>query len=953
MKNVTIGHLNINSLRNKIEALKDVITQTFDIFFVSETKIDASFPNNQFCIPGYKMFRKDRNCYGGGLCFYINDNMFCKQLNEHDMPTDIEAIFLEIKIKTRKWLFIGAYKPPNQSEEYFLNNISNCLTSYLEKFDNVLILGDLNMVPENKKLQTFLDSYSIENLIKEPTCFKGKPSLIDVMITNHKNYFKSTCLVDTGISDFHKLTAASMKTYLAKGPPRIQLYRDYKNFDKNCFKNDLKEKINSIKNRDYSIFEATFLKVLNFHAPLKQKVLRANHNAFMTKALRKAIMRRSCLKNKYIKNRTNENWNTYKAQKNFCTNLLRKTKRNYFSNLNLKKICDNKTFWKKVKPYFSEKGIPTNKISLVENNKPISDEQEISKIFNKYFVNMTKSLNLKQVSLKTSNINSIIANFSNHISILKIRSRNISSEEFYFKKVSEQEVQKVILELNPKKSALSGCLPVDILQENIDIYLKILTDIINETFVTCSFPNELKLAEIIPIFKKKDALDKQNYRPISLLSYMSKILERIIHNQINDYIEPYFSNLLTGFRKNHNTQNSLLNMIEKWKEFLDKGKYVNVIIMDLSKAFDTINHYLLTAKLYEYGFSHNSMQFILSYLQNRTQRTNVNYKFSLWEKITSGVPQGSILGPLLFNIYINDIFLFTENSFLSNYADDSTLYTTDVDLQNANNKIRVDFLILQNWFYENFMVLNTDKCHFMCFGNSVEYKQDLMITSNSNIPYTEQQELLGITIDSKSNFDLHIKFLCKKVGQKLNALSRVSPFLKDEQKKVLYNSFFRGQFNYCPLIWTFCSRYSNNLINRLHERALRLATNNYEDNFDMILSSAKESTIHEKNIQTLLIEVYKFLNNLSPPIMSEIFSLRQSNYNLRKHRELQTERKNTIKYGTDSIIYKSTQIWGNLPQLYKNIPSLNIFKKNIKTITNNLCQCKLCRNYVANVGYID
>ena len=173
------------------------------------------------------------------------------------------------------------------------------------------------MVPENKKLQTFLDSYSIENLIKEPTCFKGKPSLIDVMITNHKNYFKSTCLVDTGISDFHKLTAASMKTYLAKGPPRIQLYRDYKNFDKNFFKNDLKKRINSIKNRDYSIFEATFLKALNFHAPLKQKVLMANHNAFMTKALRKAIMRRSCLKNKYIKNRTNENWNTYKAQKNF------------------------------------------------------------------------------------------------------------------------------------------------------------------------------------------------------------------------------------------------------------------------------------------------------------------------------------------------------------------------------------------------------------------------------------------------------------------------------------------------------------------------------------------------------------------------------------------------------------------------------------------------------------
>ena len=270
-------------------------------------------------------------------------------------------------------------------------------------------------------------------------------------------------------------------------------------------------------------------------------------------------------------------------------------------------------------------------------------------------------------------------------------------------------MKKIIKYLNTKKYALSSCSPVSILINSIDTYLPILTDIINDSIKNGVFPDELKLAAVIPLFKKADPFDKSNYRPVSLLSHMSKVFERIIYNQINEYIEPFLSNLVTGFRKNHNTQHSLLKMLESFKEALDKGNSVSAIFMDLSKAFDTLNHDLLIAKLEAYGFSVNSHSYIHSYLHKRLQKTNINNNYSLWKEIFTGVPQGSILGPLLFNMYINDIFLFVDEAFLSNYADDTVLYSIHKNHISNQSVLKQNFICLQKWFYENYMVLNPGK----------------------------------------------------------------------------------------------------------------------------------------------------------------------------------------------------------------------------------------------------
>ena len=229
-----------------------------------------------------------------------------------------------------------------------------------------------------------------------------------------------------------------------------------------------------------------------------------------------------------------------------------------------------------------------------------------------------------------------------------------------------------------------------------------------------------------PVFKKEDELSKENYCPVDVLSHASKIFERIVMNQMNLLLETTFSPQLTGFHKNYGIQNALLNIIEKWKHALDKGKKVGAISMDLFKAFDTINHNLLLANylpiyylLNAYCFSFNVIKFVQSYLLERFQRVNTNNNFSQWCKILLGVPQGSILGPILFDILINDVFYFIQDAYICNLADDHSLHYIEDNLKEVKTILKKNFEHLQEWLYENHMVLNPGKCHYLLINKDI------------------------------------------------------------------------------------------------------------------------------------------------------------------------------------------------------------------------------------------
>ena len=255
-----------------------------------------------------------------------------------------------------------------------------------------------------------------------------------------------------------------------------------------------------------------------------------------------------------------------------------------------------------------------------------------------------------------------------------------------------------------------------------------------------------------------------------------------MYTQIESFMEDKLSKLLTGFRKNHSTQHFLTNMLEKWKNTLDKGGFVCAMFMDLSKVFDTVNHDLLIARLGTYGFQKDALSFMKSYLTKRRQRVRVNSNFSAWERIISGDPHGSILRPLLFNIFLNDLFLFVENSDLSNYAHDKTLCSCGNNLEEVKQTLRGDFQIVTKWFYESYMVLNSGKCHFMCLGKNTE--NETYFLDDTEIKNSSEEKILGITIDNKLKFKSHVKNLCKKASQKIGALSRLTDYLNDSGKNL-------------------------------------------------------------------------------------------------------------------------------------------------------------------------
>ena len=273
-------------------------------------------------------------------------------------------------------------------------------------------------------------------------------------------------------------------------------------------------------------------------------------------------------------------------------------------------------------------------------------------------------------------------------------------------------------------------------------------------------------------------------------------------------------------------------MLERWKKALNNRKIAGAFLTDLSKAFDCLDHELLIAKLEAYGFHHSALTYIFSYLSDRKQRTKVNNFLSSWSNIETGVPQGSILGPLIFNIYMNDIFYFIREEDLANYADDNTPYATENEIETLISIIEKDASILIKWFNDNYLKLNEDKCKLLITKHNDYVSAKI---GSEIITASESVKLLGIIIDNKLNFNEHISKLCKKVSQKIHALARISNFMSTEKPRKIMKAFIDSQFGYCPLIWMFYSRTLNNRINQLHDRALRLVFKDATLSFEELL----------------------------------------------------------------------------------------------------------------------
>ena len=541
-----------------------------------------------------------------------------------------------------------------------------------------------------------------------------------------------------------------------------------------------------------------------------------------------------------------------------------------------------------------------------------------------------------------------VKKFEKHPSIRIIKNTHSFTNLFEFKFVALDELQNEILLLNTTKATPKDTIPVKIIKDNLHFFSYILYNNFNNSLNSSLFPDRLKLADVSPVFKNGNKNDKLNYRPVSILPTISKIYERLIFYQVNEYFDSKLSPYQCGFRKNYSTQYCLILMLEKWKRAIDNGDAAGALLTDMSKAFDCLSHELLIAKLEAYGFSYCALKLIHSYLTMRFQRVRINSNYSTWSDIISGVPQGSILGPLLFNIYLADLFISNGGINYANYADDNTPYVVGKDLDYVITKLKHDSQFLFNWLSDNALKANPKKSHLLL--NSSDTTCGILI--NDKLIFNENLvDLLGITIDNDLSFKKHVTNLCLKASQKLHALSRVASYMTLEQRRLIMKSFIQSQFGYCPLIWMCHNRQLNNRINRIHERSLRVVYRDNLSSFDDLLYKDKSVSVHHRNLQILAIELFKVKNGIAPSLMNEIFTLKE-NVMYSSKQAFVTHNVRTVRYGTETLTHLGPAIWLIIPDDIKESISLNEFKNKIKYWTPKDCPCRLCKVYITGVGFI-
>lgn len=490
--------------------------------------------------------------------------------------------------------------------------------------------------------------------------------------------------------------------------------------------------------------------------------------------------------------------------------LIKKAKANYYEQL-LTNQTDPRKLWKTINNAVGRKSFNENAIHKILNNQiELTNPTEIANTFNnRFFVEIGPNLASKIPDTD---------NFQNH---------DYNYPCFNFSTISETTVLKYLTSINEFKAEGSDGIPPKLVKDSAKFIAGPLSNIINRSIQNCVVPSMMKHAKVLPVYKNKgNRLLVNNYRPISILPIYSKIFEKILNSQMHNHLEAesIISNSQYGFQRNKGTHDALVKFANTAFTALNSSNIIFGLFIDFSKAFDTINHNILIKKLQALNFSVGSLNLLRHYLTHRTQSVSLNNIISSPYDITCGVPQGSILGPTLFLLYINDLTKHTTQFDTILFADDTNLFFESKNLNLDADIINSDLEIFNKWCHANKLTLNTEKTQYIIIKNpqnSFKFVKTITI-NDSTISSTDAIKFLGITIDSKLNWAKHIDNLRVKLRQSTSLIYIASTFLPTNVLILLYNSLINSQLVYCIEAWGNAPSIYLNKITTIQKRILRI-----------------------------------------------------------------------------------------------------------------------------------
>ena len=941
-------HLNINSLLSKIEELREMAKVTrAAIIGISESKLDDSVLDGEVNIEGYDIVRSDRNRHGGGVACYIRSDISFNVRT--DFSADIENIFFDMLLPKLKPILVGIiYRPPDQSG--FLEKLSSSIAN-ANSFDSheAYILGDFNINLNSKNLisnsskryKEFCSTHGLKQLIDSPTRVTEKTSsLLDHILTNAQDKISQSGVIDAGLSD-HQITYCTRKVKKEKYYEHKDItIRSLKNYTQEAFVNALVE----IDFPNYSQFTdvnvaygdliSKTITVIDKLCPEKKVRIKGSNQDWFDNEVREAIRNRDSLFLKFKKTRSHGDNLSYKRAKNLAQRLIKRKKKDFVTGQLEQNIGKPKDLWKTLKSMgLSSKANSNTKICLKDGEKLSFDPKTNANTFCSFFSNLANDL-LKKLPTPPKK-------FGMDTVKLYYQKQNYNNLNFQLNQTTEEIVLKLLQSINSSKAAGLDNLAGKFLKDGASILVTPITEICNLSIKLSTFPEKCKPAKLKPLFKKGSKTEAKNYRPISLLPLVSKIIEKVIHNQVESFLSNHsiIYKYQSGFRTKHSTNACLSYLSNKALKGFEDGNLTGMILIDLQKAFDTIDHEILLLKMNYLGFDKSTINWFRSYLADRTFIVNVNGEFSNPGKLTCGVPQGSILGPLLFLLYVNDMPQSVSCDLLL-YADDSCLVFSDKNFDNIENELNTNFNSLCDWFVDNKLSIHfgEDKTKSILFGTKRKLKglRKLDIRHGDvTIKQQPQVKYLGCVLDSSLTGESMALQALAKINGKLKFLYRKQSFLSASLRRLLCNALIQPHFDFACLAWYSC-------LNKKFKKKIQVAQNKciryclYLDNRSHVGTKEFESVnwlpTKERFEQSVCVGIFNLFTGAAPAYISEMYlPAEQSQHTRRSLNKLQIPNQRTNR-GLRTLSYAGPRLWNSLPNFLKSAGSVNNFKHKLKNL---------------------
>ena len=921
---ISIVHNNIGSLQNKVPFVEAELTN-FDIITLSETWLYETFPSNRLLINGYHPpIRLDRlDSHHGGVAIYVKEHLYCKHRPDLHIP-GLEALWFESKIGQEPLLIGCFYRPPSALVDYW-DLVDESIDLALRNPYKTVILGDFNadcLHTPHRYIRRIMNLNNLHQMVTEVTRSKGgSETLIDLILTPCPEIIQKVGVLPPVNSDHRCVYAEIKNSQPIKQSFKRTLYI-YSKLNEDEF-------LNKVGNVDWNnvvssgtvddaaeLFSKNLMDIGKTCMPVKTITVDKKDAPWITEEIKKLIKKKQNI-HAFAKILDSVwSWNLFKRTRNRLVDMIRKRKEEYQieleNRINSQTNFGTKDWWKIVNNFFNRLGLSYSEIPPLQD----IDSQEIvylpeqkAELFNRFFVQQSQ-----------------IEGIDDNLPFVEDNDLDIETIVF-----TSDMVSKIIKDLDQSKAVGPDLVHNKLIVKAVDIISGPLAFLFNRSITESKFPCLWKTAHVTPIYKKGDRSLCTNYRPISLLSCVGKIMEKCIQKHIFDYLTEH--NILTlsqsGFIPGDSTTYQLLSIYDDFCKSLDQQQTTQALFFDISKAFDRVWHRGLLHKLNAIGIRGSLLEWFADYLYNRKQAVVMKGQTSTYKIIQSGVPQGSVLGPLLFLIYINDI-VHDIDSQVKLFADDTSMYLRMEDGIERTEILNSDIRKILNWSRTWKVTFNPTKTELLTLSSHRSPDTYPLIFDNDILLETTSHKHLGVILQNDCKWAGHIESVIAKVRPLIACLCSFKYKFNRKTLEILYKSYILPHLDYSDVVWDNCPAVLANELENIHLEALRIITGSVRGtSHDKLYRESGFVPLTMRRCRHKLILFYKivngqlplYLNIYLPPLISEF-----NPYHLRRPLERQVPVFRTELY-RNSFFPSTTVLWNNLPDHVKTLPSISSFKR--------------------------